>query len=158
MFLEFESPQLNVLCANLCTTHNAKRLRNFLVIYMVLQCLDLRIQIYLLSYDGTHTCVGCTSYVSSCRNLENESVNQAKGEVLDSSPWISFPFDPCSELNCCTYLVMLGQDDKYHLDGSVDTFPWKVLLEGLCHDQGEPPRRKWHLRPRRSLRIHHHIS
>ncbi|KAH0698485.1 hypothetical protein KY284_012700 [Solanum tuberosum] len=72
---------------------------------------------YLFTYDDAHA-------VEWSMMLENESANQTKGEVLGPSPWISFPFDPGSELNCGTCVVMLGQDDKYHLDGFVDTFPY----------------------------------
>uniref|UniRef100_M1DQM9 Uncharacterized protein n=1 Tax=Solanum tuberosum TaxID=4113 RepID=M1DQM9_SOLTU len=72
---------------------------------------------YLFTYDEAHA-------VEWSMKLENESANREKGEVLDPSPWISFPFDLGSELNCGTYVVMLGQNDKYHLDGFVDTFPY----------------------------------
>ncbi|KAH0638013.1 hypothetical protein KY289_037928 [Solanum tuberosum] len=72
---------------------------------------------YLFTYDEAYV-------VEWSMMLENESASWAKGEVLGPSPWISFPFDPGSELNCDTCVMMLGQDDKYHLDGFVDTFPY----------------------------------
>uniref|UniRef100_M1DXB0 Uncharacterized protein n=1 Tax=Solanum tuberosum TaxID=4113 RepID=M1DXB0_SOLTU len=72
---------------------------------------------YLFTYDDAHA-------VEWSMMLENDSANRAKQEVLGPSSWISFPFDPGSELNCGTCVVMLGQDDKNYLDGFVDTFPY----------------------------------
>ncbi|KAH0633572.1 hypothetical protein KY284_036358 [Solanum tuberosum] len=76
---------------------------------------------YLFTYDEAHV-------VEWSMMLENESASRAKGEVLGPSAWISFPFDPDSELNCGTCVMMLGQDDKYHLDGFVDNFPYDGKL------------------------------
>ncbi|KAH0706417.1 hypothetical protein KY285_010919 [Solanum tuberosum] len=92
-FLEFESPRLNVISANLCTTHHAKRISFLLVTYMVLQGLDSRTHFYLLAYDDTHTCVGFTSYVSSGINWANES-------LLDSMLCDPFPFDHSVDFKC----------------------------------------------------------
>ncbi|KAH0689497.1 hypothetical protein KY289_016855 [Solanum tuberosum] len=79
---------------------------------------DLRdtILYYLFTYDDAHA-------FEWSMLLEDKSVNRAKGGVLNPSSWNSFPLDHDGELNCGTYVVILGQDDKYHLDGSVDTFP-----------------------------------
>uniref|UniRef100_M1DG64 Uncharacterized protein n=1 Tax=Solanum tuberosum TaxID=4113 RepID=M1DG64_SOLTU len=72
---------------------------------------------YLFTYDDAHA-------FELSMLLEVKSAKRAKGGVLNPSSWNPFPFDPGSELNCGTCVVMLGQDDKYHLDGSVDTFPY----------------------------------
>lgn len=61
LFLEFESPRLNILSDNLYTTHHAKRINFFLVTYMVLQGFYSRTHFYLLAYDATHTYVGWIS-------------------------------------------------------------------------------------------------
>jgi len=102
LFLEFESPRLNILSANLCTNHHAKRISFLLMTYMVLQGLDLRTRFYLLAFDDTHSCVGCISYVSS-------GINRANENLIDLMLCNPFPFDPsivfkcaeCSSNNVC---------------------------------------------------------
>lgn len=56
--------------------------------------------------------------------LEGKSTNQIKVGVLDPSLWISFAFDPGSELNCDTCVLMLGQDGKHNVGESINTFPY----------------------------------
>ncbi|KAH0665206.1 hypothetical protein KY285_026412 [Solanum tuberosum] len=117
LFHEFESPRLNAFNANLCTTHHAKRISFLLMIYMVLQGLDSRTHFYLLAYDGTHTCVGCISYVSSGINWANES-------LLDSMLCNPFPFDPGVVFKCAE----CGSNTICHLhDSSV-----VLLLDPMC--------------------------
>uniref|UniRef100_M1B3J5 Uncharacterized protein n=1 Tax=Solanum tuberosum TaxID=4113 RepID=M1B3J5_SOLTU len=117
LFHEFESPRLNDFNANLCTTHHAKRISFLLMIYMVLQGLDSRTHFYLLAYDGTHTCVGCISYVSSGINWANES-------LLDSMLCNPFPFDPGVVFKCAE----CGSNTICHLhDSSV-----VLLLDPMC--------------------------
>lgn len=55
--------------------------------------------------------------------LEDKTVNQTKMVVLDTS-WNFFPFDQDNDLNCGTFEVMFGWDDRLNLDEFVDTFPY----------------------------------
>uniref|UniRef100_M1DHL1 Uncharacterized protein n=1 Tax=Solanum tuberosum TaxID=4113 RepID=M1DHL1_SOLTU len=122
LFLEFESPRLNVLSANFCTTHHAKRISFLLMIYMVLQGLDSRTHLYLLAYDDTHTCGGCISYVSSGLNWANES-------LLDSMLYDPFPFDPSTVLKCAE----CGSNTFCHLhDSSVVLLFDPIYLNEVC--------------------------
>uniref|UniRef100_M1DXL2 Uncharacterized protein n=1 Tax=Solanum tuberosum TaxID=4113 RepID=M1DXL2_SOLTU len=117
LFLEFESPRLNVLSANLCTTHHAKRINFLLVTYMVLQGLDSRTQFYLLAFDDTHACMGSISYVSSGINKENES-------LLDSMLFDPFPFDLGADYKC----VECSSNAVYHSYNS----SLVLLLDPMC--------------------------
>uniref|UniRef100_M1E0S1 Uncharacterized protein n=1 Tax=Solanum tuberosum TaxID=4113 RepID=M1E0S1_SOLTU len=93
LFLEFETPRLYVLSAYLCTINHSKTMSSLLVIYMVLQRSDLRTQLFLLAYDGTHAYVSRIFYVSSGINRENET-------LLDSMHCNPFPFDPGVDFKC----------------------------------------------------------
>ncbi|WMV30236.1 hypothetical protein MTR67_023621 [Solanum verrucosum] len=122
LFLEYESPRLNVLSANLCTTHHAKRISFLLMTYMVLQGLDSRTHFYLLAYDDTHTCVGCISYVSSGITWANES-------LLDSMLCNPFPFDPGVVFKCAE----CGSNTICHLhDSSVVLLFDPICLNEIC--------------------------
>ncbi|KAH0751730.1 hypothetical protein KY285_004878 [Solanum tuberosum] len=69
LFLEFESPRLNVLSANLCTIPHTKRISFFLMIYVILQGLDSRTQFYLLDIKEALCLMGCETNEGLHMNL-----------------------------------------------------------------------------------------
>uniref|UniRef100_M1A7Z5 Uncharacterized protein n=1 Tax=Solanum tuberosum TaxID=4113 RepID=M1A7Z5_SOLTU len=69
LFLEFESPRLNVLRANLCTIPHTKRISLFLVIYVILQGLASRTQFYLLDIRKALCLMGCETNEGLHMNL-----------------------------------------------------------------------------------------
>ncbi|WMV50754.1 hypothetical protein MTR67_044139 [Solanum verrucosum] len=121
--LEFESPQLNAFNTNLCTTPHAKRISFLLVIYMVLQGLDSRTQLYLLAYDDTHACVGSKCYCAECRsNTVYHSHDSSLVLLLDPMflnevclpIWVgnTYVLEPAHELGISTLLKLSSALDR----------------------------------------------
>ncbi|KAH0705783.1 hypothetical protein KY285_010314 [Solanum tuberosum] len=91
LFLEFESPWLNVLSANLCTNHHTKRM---LVIYVILQGLDSRTQFYLLDIKEALCLMGCET---------NEGLHINLFKCIGSS---ALPFCQCVLLSQVSITLM----------------------------------------------------
>ncbi|KAH0747461.1 hypothetical protein KY285_009118 [Solanum tuberosum] len=77
--------------------------------------------VYLFTYHDAHT-------VEWSMFWEGKGANLIKGSALDPNSWISFPFDPDSELNYGICVGMLGQNGSHNVGEIVDVFPYEEKL------------------------------
>ncbi|KAH0776600.1 hypothetical protein KY290_008011 [Solanum tuberosum] len=57
-----------------------------------------------------------------------ESAHLINGGALDPSLWMTFPFDPGSELNCGICVGMPGRNERHMVGDIVDSFPYAGKL------------------------------
>uniref|UniRef100_M1DQB2 Uncharacterized protein n=1 Tax=Solanum tuberosum TaxID=4113 RepID=M1DQB2_SOLTU len=87
---------------------------------------------YLFTYDDAHA-------VEWSMLLEGQIDHLINGGALDPSSWMTFPFDPNSELNCEICVGMPGQNGRHMVGDIVVSFPYARKLFLRFYDPLEGP-------------------